>query len=289
MANRSRRHRRRRNRGRFGFLYKFLSALLIFAAILTGCVVFFRADKILVTGESRYTEQQIVDAAGVQIGENLFQISKPQIVQQVLTTLPYVDELAVVRKLPDTLILDVSECRPVASIRGASDTWLMDAKCKLLERGEAILGEGRAAVYGITPLAPTVGVELAVDEAEQQKLESLRGLLAALRGEQMTGSVRDFIDLTADNKIRFSYGEHLTIVMPFIANFETYVFRLKRILLYMDEKGVERTGTLDLTYEDGAHLFVERWLPDPSVTAPPAEETQPVQQDGQGGTDDTQP
>lgn len=45
MAARRNRHGRRRNRGRFGFLYKLLSFLLIFAAILAGCVAFFRVFK----------------------------------------------------------------------------------------------------------------------------------------------------------------------------------------------------------------------------------------------------
>ena len=50
MAARRRRNRHRRRRGRFSFLYKLLSFLLIFAAILTGCVVFFRVNQVEVTG-----------------------------------------------------------------------------------------------------------------------------------------------------------------------------------------------------------------------------------------------
>ena len=50
MAARRNRNTRRRNRGRFGGLYKLLSVLLIFAAILLGCLVFFRVDRIEVTG-----------------------------------------------------------------------------------------------------------------------------------------------------------------------------------------------------------------------------------------------
>ena len=39
MAARRNRRGRRRNRGRFSALYKLLSVLIIFAAILMGCVV----------------------------------------------------------------------------------------------------------------------------------------------------------------------------------------------------------------------------------------------------------
>ena len=278
MARRNR--RKRRNRGRFGALYKLLSALLIFAAVLTGCVVFFRVDSILVTGQSQYTEEEIIQVAGVKQGDNLFRLNKSYIAEQVITSLPYVDKISISRKLPDTLVLTVTECIPAVTVQVEGETWLLDVKCKLLERGEAAQGHTVAALYGITPLAPAVGQSLEVDEAETQRLESLRGLLSALSAEQMTGSVRGFMDLTADNKIRFSYGDALTVVMPMIADFDRYVFRLKRTLLNMDDNGVERAGTLDLSYEDGAHLFPERWMPDPQAVATPSPTPEPTPEPG---------
>ena len=59
MAARRNRRRRRRNRGRFGFLYKLMSALIICAAILAGCIVFFRVDVVVVDGNVRYTSEEM--------------------------------------------------------------------------------------------------------------------------------------------------------------------------------------------------------------------------------------
>ena len=288
MAARRNRRRRRRNRGRFGFLYKLLSVLLIVAAILTGCVVFFRVDQVLVVGQSQYTQEEIVAASGVEHGDNLFLIDKMQLVDQVLTRLPYVDELVISRKLPDTLVLSVTECVPVAVVAWDGAYWLMDAKCKLLEQGDASLAQGQAQVLGLSLLGPAVGTTLAAEE--EQKRSSLQGLLQALSAQQMTGSVKDFIDLTADNEIRFSYGENLTVVFPMITDsFDRYVYRLKLTLWEMDERGTARSGTLDLTYDNEAHLFPERWLPEtqtvqgsgePVQTQPPATAAQPSAQPG---------
>ena len=58
--------RKRRNRGRFGFLYKVLSAAVIVAAIVAGCAVFFRVENIEVNGQSAYTADQIISAAEVE-------------------------------------------------------------------------------------------------------------------------------------------------------------------------------------------------------------------------------
>lgn len=288
MAARRNRNRRRRRRGRFGFLYKLLSALLIFAAILTGCVVFFRVNRIEVYGQSRYTQEEIVEASGVEQGQNLFLINKPQLVDRVLTHLPYVDELSISRRLPDTLVIAVTECTPVAALEWDGAWWVLDAKCKLLEQGDAAVAQGKAVIRGITPLGLAVGTPLAAEEA--QKLDSLKSLLAALSAEQMTGSVTGFIDLTAENEIRFSYGAGLTVVVPMYADdFPGIITRLKYTLWQMDDSGVDRAGTLDLTYENEAHLFPERWLPEGWVQseAPDGEQSGADAGDSAGAQDVT--
>ena len=75
MAARRNRRGRRRNRGRFSALYKLLSVLIIFAAILMGCVVFFRVSTVEITGDSPYTEEEIRRVSGVEQGDNLFTLN----------------------------------------------------------------------------------------------------------------------------------------------------------------------------------------------------------------------
>ncbi len=301
MAVRRNRRSRRRNRGRFGFLYKLLSTLVICAAILLGCVVFFRVNTVVVSGQSRYTEAEIIEAAGVEQGDNLYGLDKNRIAQQIITQLPYVDDVIIQRSPPDTLIIQVTESSPAAVIRSGTEYFLMDTRCKLLERGDASLAQDRAEVLGLEPLAPAVGTRLAVDQEQQAKLDSLKSLLDAIRARQMTGSLTGFIDLTAANEIRFGYGQDLTIIVPMNADFQEKTFQLKRVLEPMDQRGVGRQGTLDLTYGDGeAHLLPQRWLPEGTAeeeqsqaessqtdeSAAPAESAAQSQTDTQGETDE---
>ena len=84
MAARKNRNRQRRRRGRFGFLYKLLSFLIIFAAILVGCVAFFRVNEVVVTGNERYSAEEIIAASGVGLGDNLFLVNKPQTTASIM-------------------------------------------------------------------------------------------------------------------------------------------------------------------------------------------------------------
>ena len=65
-----RRHSNRRHRrGNSGFLYKLLSVLVICGAVVAALTLFFRVDRIEVTGMERYTEDEVIAASGIDIGD----------------------------------------------------------------------------------------------------------------------------------------------------------------------------------------------------------------------------
>ena len=63
-----RRKSNRRRRGSFGFLYKLLSVLVICGAIVAAMTLFFRVDTVVITGQQRYTEEEIREASGIAEG-----------------------------------------------------------------------------------------------------------------------------------------------------------------------------------------------------------------------------
>ena len=82
-----RRHsKRRRRRGGFGFLYKLLSVLVICAAILTAMTLFFRVGSVVVTGQKRYTAEEIQAASGVELGSNMYLLNKHDLRQTSAST-----------------------------------------------------------------------------------------------------------------------------------------------------------------------------------------------------------
>ena len=116
-----RRKSNRRRRGSFGFLYKLLSMLVICGAIVAALTLFFRVDTIEVTGMERYTAQEIINASGVETGDNLFLLNKYSVDQDIKAALPYIEELRINRRLPDTLVIQVQECgTPLAVVQDGS-------------------------------------------------------------------------------------------------------------------------------------------------------------------------
>ncbi|MCD8160988.1 MAG: FtsQ-type POTRA domain-containing protein [Clostridiales bacterium] len=85
-------------------------------------------------GNVHYTEEEIVSASGVNLGDNLLLTRDTTVVARLLTQLPYVSSVTLSHKLPDTLVITVAESDAQAAIYdGNGSWWLMDSSGKLLE------------------------------------------------------------------------------------------------------------------------------------------------------------
>lgn len=252
MAARRSNKRTRRNRGRFGFLYKFFSFLVILIVVGAGCVVFFRVSNIAVSGESKYTEEEIIDASGIQKGDNLFLISRLGTARRILSQLPYVDEVRIRRALPDGVVITVSECTPAAVVEGNDGGWwVIDSKGKVLEQSETAQRQGLPSVSGIHALLPAEGTELAVTEEENAKKDSLLQLLSALVDRGMEAKV-SAIDLSSTANIVLTYDGRFEVTVPQNADF---AFKMRALDTLVKNKLQENeSGSIDLTRETDIYV-----------------------------------
>ena len=76
---------------------------------MAALAVFFKVDTIEVTGNSRYTAQEIADSGGIHVGDNLFLVNKFSAAEAITRSLPYISSVRISRKLPDTLCIQVEE------------------------------------------------------------------------------------------------------------------------------------------------------------------------------------
>ncbi|MCI8422462.1 MAG: FtsQ-type POTRA domain-containing protein [Lawsonibacter sp.] len=255
MAVRRNNHRRRRNRGRFGFLFKFLFIVALVIALTVGATVFFRVEAVVVSGNSRYTQEEVVAAAGVQLGENLFQRNKGQMSEQVLQKLPYVESLSIWRRLPNTIVIELTECdaaaqvaTPRSSLEGAAqEPWLINTGGKLLE--PAPVDSTVMMVSGLTPLMPQAGMPMEVPQEEQARRSALLSMLDAL--EQLEQLDRVASVEVRETQIHLRYMDRFQVKLPLNGDF-LYQFRVldKGVEETTRRHGEDSTGTMDLTQRD---------------------------------------
>ena len=255
---------RRRNRGRFGPLFKLLCLVALIVALTGGATVFFRVERVVVEGNQRYTQEEIIAAAGVQVGDNLYALNKYRMSERLRQTLPYIGEASIRRGLPSTVIISVTERGAVARVEppdpgglqtgteedplppAAQEEWLINASGKLLE--PAPPDSETPAVTGLTSLEPQAGQKLAVPEKEQSRLDTLLDLLAALEEEEMLDQISS-IDLSA-TRVKLRYLDRFDVRLAPNKEFGYCLQVIKNVEAQITQKhGPESGGTMDLTQE----------------------------------------
>ena len=215
--------KRRRRRGSSGFLYKLLSVLAICGCLIAALTLFFRVDTIAVSGQGRYTAQEIQAASGIQEGDNL-------------------------------LLLNKHSASGNISEKQDNITWLISAggksgRGKIVDQTDASAAANYAVVSGCTLLAPSVGGEVVLASEFSVQQESLLSLLSALDEADMLGEV-DGIHLDDLSVIRMDYLGRFTVKLPYSADYAT---KMKILSMAIESDYVQdnMTGTFDMTREDG--------------------------------------
>ena len=203
MARQRRHVRPRRRRGRFSGLYKALSILLASAAVVVACVVFFRVNSVEVSGNVRYTAEEIIEASGIEMGDNLIGLSRSRVSASICTKLPYVANVNIKKVLPDGVVLRVSERVAAASVESAEGRWLISAQGKLLEKDA---GSDRVVtINGLTAAGPYPGGMIQVAEGEETTLSYVKELLSQLESHGWLGECT-VLDCSAATFMMLDYG-----------------------------------------------------------------------------------
>ena len=250
MAARRNKRRRYKRRGRFGFLYKVLAVIALTAAIVMGATVFFRVEQVEVRGNRRYTASQVEETSGVQHGDNLFQMNKFEVARIIRRELPYIQAVNIRRSLPDTLVIQVSECRAAACLAGGEREWLISAAGKVLEQ----VAPGSTSVMQITGLEavqPQPGYPLTVREDQQLRTDGMIALLQVLEKRDMLDRV-SAMDMKFESCIYMELDGRFRVKLPIGGDYEYLIGAMEKAIGTLDSY---EKGTLDLTVKDYTVIF----------------------------------
>ncbi len=204
MARERKHPRRTKRRGRFRFLYKLISLVVVAAAMVTACVIFFRVNEVRVEGNSHYTPQEIIEASEIEMGDNLVTLWTWQINRLVGSKLPYVQRVVLDHTFPDKVTLRVVERTVAATVEGNGRQWLMAADGYLLETTGQSQG---IAIVGLEVVDPQVGQPMQVSEKDQSKGKAIVPLMEGLKRAGKLDQCTKF-DCSAASSILVSYGIH---------------------------------------------------------------------------------
>lgn len=241
IVERQKKKKRRRMISRIGI------AVLVLLAIVFAPTIFFQVSKINVTGDTRYTSEQLIKSTGVKQGDNMFFLDTKQIAADLKDEYPYLDTVKLRRKLPSTLQIEVSDRTAALSIEQNGKYLILDMSGKVLEKTKSA-AKGTAKVTGVPMKGLHVGD--AVDEDKYGKAASVMKLLELTDQYGMKKHIKT-IDVEKAYDVRVTYDKRYTILLGALeeSNLEHKIQFLKAIL---KEPSLPESGVIDLTDEKEA-------------------------------------
>jgi len=241
-----RRRNKRYRRSRLTVVVRLLSFAVICAAIVSALILFFKVETVEITGNERYTDDQVFTVTGIEYGENLFLLNKYAIADEITSRLPYVQSVRFKRSLPNGIVIEVEEGTAIAAVVQGEDAWLIGKDGKLLERITAGQSSSYLRVTGCQILLPTEGSYLAVGEDSIITQEQLLDLLATLERKNML-RFTEIIRCDDEEKLVMSYGGRFDVEIPYDADFDKKLYALQVIIETLEDN---ETGTVILTASD---------------------------------------
>ena len=231
-------------------LYAPLSFLLVCIVLMLGFSVFFRVAEIEVLGAGYYTAEEILEASGIEKGDNLFFINRSAVSSRIYARLPYAENVKVSRNLPNRVTLELTESLAVACVATEDGIWAIDRNCKLLNEVEGDALDGLIRVDGLVPLEPEAGEILAPEESETPKVKYLTEILTQVVRLDLRGRI-SYIDINGISNPSFDYLGRFTVKLGTNENVE---YKFQCLLSAVEALNEGDRGTLDLSIDKRVHL-----------------------------------
>lgn len=238
----------------------------IVLAVVLSMLIFFRIGSaeqhILISGNQYYSKEEIIAASGVEVGDNLLIISRGSVAGNLIEKLPYISSVQVSRRLPDTLIIHVTEHAVSYALKDENgNTHLITADGKAVGAADSLTARKHIAVEGLTIQTPTTGqiVTPAADKdsaiAAKGQFDAMTQLLSQLEKAELVKEIT-LVSVPSAYELEITYNGQFRVRL---GNTENLDYKLEYLKQIVKELADYRSGTIDLSFSEGSEA---RFTPD---------------------------
>lgn len=249
------------NRNRF--ILQLVTVVAVVLALLVGLSIFFKADKFVVSGAETYTAYQVREASGIQEGENLLTVNAAKASGRIMTKLPYIKQVRVQIKLPDTVLIEVVEVDVTYAIQAKDESWwLIDCDGKVIESISDAKAKSYTQIQGVRLDTPAAGKQAVAEEPVpeettpdgttvpvtvygSERLSTVLTILQNLEKHGVLGNVVTSVDVSNMGDLQLQYGDRYQILLGSNEDLDKKIRLLKNTI---DQSGEYQSGILDLSF-----------------------------------------
>ncbi len=219
-------------------LWTLIGAAAVILAVVLALTVFFKIDMVGVRGSNHTSASEIIRVSGVKEGDNLFLSGSKATTEKIISTFPYVEDVKIRRKLPDSFIFEVTEARLAAQTDTGDGIWLLSTGGKLLEKKDR-LSDNLITVLGCVPADPKVGEP--IDTGDSTGATVAKHLTSLEKWELLEKT--DVINAEKVYDLTLTYDGRLTVELGTADELDYKIEYLASIIPNLEADAV---GTVDL-------------------------------------------
>ena len=230
-----------------------VTVLLLIVGVVLSLTVFFHVENIAVTGDEIYNPEQIAEASGITIGEDLFLFSKKDAAAAIEQALPYVEKAEIKRSLSCTVTIQITAAKAVGALDNGEYYTLLSSAGKVLEDGVVSLHDGVPVVRAgeVKSANPGEYAAFAQDNAFQDMVNTFGAFAAANISDVTEIDVRDHANIKA------RYKDRINLELGDVSTFPDKMSFVAATLERCETNTPEFKGTIDFTIDKKAYQNAE--------------------------------
>ena len=148
-------------------LLRLTTVAAIVIALVLAMSVFFKVENIEVSGVQKYTAWDISEASGIREGDHLMSFGIAGAAAKI-KTLPYVRDVRIGIKLPNTVLINVTEVEVTYAAEAQDGAWwLVSSAGQVVAKAAEGEQEKHTKILGIQLLDPAVGKTAVARETQE--------------------------------------------------------------------------------------------------------------------------
>lgn len=211
---------------------------IIIIVLLIGAILFFLSTPIFnitnisIVNNSKISADTIQQLSGIQIGDNIYKLSKKQIAENIKNN-SYIENVQIKRKLPSEIEISVQERQATYLLEVGNGFMAINNQGYMLEISEEI--NGLPVLTGFSTKTENLIEGQRMEEKDLERLETVLKIMDSISLNGITEKVTR-IDISNKQNFQLTFEEEGKIAyLGDATDISTRIWRLKAIL--QQEKG----------------------------------------------------
>jgi cell division septal protein FtsQ len=240
-------NKKRKQKNKFIRLFRIILVLIcvIAIAVVLCLTVLFKIDTITIKGNSIYSNSEITAVLPIEQNNNLLLCDIDSAEKELEESLPYVYKAEITRKLPTTIIVNITETQTIYAVKNEDKTYtLLDENFKVLETNSAKKPEGSIVIKKLTLTSANVGMTAGFEKEQVQK--DLSAMTAQIKSMSLQDEITSIYSVDINNNYMV-YDGRITYKFGTTENLENKIYSALTATEKLNESNPNAKGEMTVT------------------------------------------